>query len=199
MNGQAGNNGRPLEGKGFIYAIRSGKSNLIKIGFSVEPQGRLKELQTGSPGKLELLQTWPGTRYDEKRIHRFLKKNRVHGEWFQVDYDRAAYVIHTVTTYDPDDDVDLCLAQLQEAYSRAVRAAIKAGGSRKCFAPATKLVHVPFVLYEILHLATRGQSDHGCVECEQILPLIQSVIEVTQIAADSLTKLPEIAAQSDAA
>jgi len=50
---------------------------------------------------------------------------------------------------------------------------------------------VPIVFYEILHLATRGQvagSDH----CAEIVPLIQSVIEVTQIAADSLTKLPEI-------
>jgi hypothetical protein len=171
---------------GFIYAIRSGKSNLIKIGFSVEPQSRLKELQIGSPSKLELLQTWPGTRSDEKRIHLFLKKNRVHGEWFQVDYDEAAYVIHTVTTYDPADDVDVCLEQLQEAYSRAVRAVIKAGGSRKCFALATELVHVPFVLYEIWDLAKRGRH-------LEIVPLIKSVIEVTQRQADSLAHLPRVA------
>ena len=42
------------------------------------------------------------------------------------------------------------------------------------------------VFYEILHLATRGQS-------EEILPLIESVIEVTQRQADSLANLPRVA------
>jgi hypothetical protein len=178
-----------MNDNGFIYAIRSGRSNLIKIGFSVEPRGRLKELQTGSPDKLELLQAWPGTRSDERRIHRFLRKNRVHGEWFQVNYDEAVRVIHTVTTYDPDDDVDLCLEQLEEAYSRAAKAATKAGGSRKCFAPATELVRVPFVIYEIWDLAKRGRHS-------EIVPLIKSVIEVTQRQANSLANLPHVAGEN---
>lgn len=70
--------------------------------------------------------------------------------------------------------------------------------ARAPFAPATRLDHVPVVFYEILHLATRGQHDHGCVECEQILPLIESVITVTQVAADNLTKLPHVATEGAA-
>src|SRR5262245_1596456 len=65
---------------GFIYAIQSATTKLIKIGFSATPEGRLKGLQTGSPDKLELLKTWPGTMDDEKRIHRCLRKFRKHGE-----------------------------------------------------------------------------------------------------------------------
>jgi hypothetical protein len=47
---------------------------------------------------------------------------------------------------------------------------------------------VPFALYEILDLATRGKS-------AEIVPLIQSVIEVTQIDPSSLANLPRVAKQ----
>jgi hypothetical protein len=47
------------------------------------------------------------------------------------------------------------------------------------------------VFYEILHLATRGQA-------AEIVPLIQSVIEVTQVEPDSLANLPNIAAEDAA-
>lgn len=42
---------------------------------------------------------------------------------------------------------------------------------------------MPIAFYEILALATRG-------DCEKIVPLMQSVIEVTQRQADSLARLP---------
>ena len=57
---------------------------------------------------------------------------------------------------------------------------------RAPFEPATELEHVPIVFYEILPLATRGQS-------AEIVPLIKSVIEVTQRQADSLVNLPRVA------
>jgi len=61
-----------------------------------------------------------------------------------------------------------------------------AATARAPFGLATKLEHVPVVFYEILHLATRGQS-------AEIVPLIRSVIEVTQKQADSLASLPRVA------
>jgi hypothetical protein len=57
---------------------------------------------------------------------------------------------------------------------------------RAPFAPATELEHVPFVFYEIRYLATRGKS-------AEIVPLIDSVIQVTQRQADSLLNLPRVA------
>lgn len=54
------------------------------------------------------------------------------------------------------------------------------------YTPATRLVEVPIVLYEILDLATRGQA-------AAIVPLIQSVIDVTQAEPGSLAKLPHVA------
>ena len=50
----------------------------------------------------------------------------------------------------------------------------------------TRLEQVPIAFYEILELATRGES-------AQIVPLIQSVISVTQIEPDALANLPHVA------
>jgi hypothetical protein len=85
MSGQAGNNERPQEGKGFVYIIRSRKPNLAKVGFSKHPEDRLSELQTGSPSKLELAGCWPATREDETAIHKALHAHWSHGEWFNLD------------------------------------------------------------------------------------------------------------------
>lgn len=51
---------------------------------------------------------------------------------------------------------------------------------------------MPFVFFEIKYLATRGES-------QQIVPLIESVIAVTQRRADSLLNLPHVAEEDTAA
>lgn len=51
------------------------------------------------------------------------------------------------------------------------------------FEPAETLAEVPFVLFEIWELATRGKS-------AEIVPLIRSAIRVTQSAPDALANLP---------
>lgn len=48
-----------------IYAI--GDGNKVKIGYSKNPQKRLKQLQTGHPNKLKLLHTWEGDKLAEKK------------------------------------------------------------------------------------------------------------------------------------
>lgn len=50
------------------------------------------------------------------------------------------------------------------------------------FTPATMLLEVPIVYYEILDLATRGQA-------AAIVPLIESVIQVTQNASSELSEM----------
>jgi hypothetical protein len=57
--------------------------------------------------------------------------------------------------------------------------------ARAPFAPATELDHVPIVFYEIKYLATRGQS-------AEIVPLIDSIIAVTQQHSDALSRLPPV-------
>jgi hypothetical protein len=107
---------------GFIYVIQSIATKMIKIGFSVMPEGRVKGLQTGSPDKLKLLGKWPGTMYDEKRIHRFLRQHRKHGEWFEVDFERAAFVIREVTR--PWTPLDALQSDLNQAIEAGLSARI---------------------------------------------------------------------------
>ncbi len=69
---------------------------------------------------------------------------------------------------------------------KASKSNSSAATSRAPFAPATELEHVPVVFYEILYLA---KQEKGL----EIVPLIESVIQVTQKQADSLTCLPRMA------
>lgn len=60
---------------------------MVKIGYSVNPEARVGELQTGNPRQLYLVAKMPGTEEDERRIHaKFIHKNII-GEWFYGDAD----------------------------------------------------------------------------------------------------------------
>jgi len=72
--------GRP----GFLYCI--GESALggygVKVGYSVNPEARVGELQTGNPRQLHLLAKVRGTREDERALHaKYIQYNLI-GEWF---------------------------------------------------------------------------------------------------------------------
>lgn len=61
--------------------------------------------------------------------------------------------------------------------------------ARAPYQPVRQLIEVPFALYEIFELATRGNA-------AGIVPLIQSVIEITQAEPDGLTRLPRMAKEA---
>ena len=64
-----------------IYFIRQGK--FIKIGYSVNPNERIKDLQTGSPVKLHLQATMEGCFKTEKGLHKLFEHLKSKGEWFR--------------------------------------------------------------------------------------------------------------------
>jgi hypothetical protein len=65
-----------------IYFIKA--KNTVKIGYSANPEKRIKELQTGNPEKLELLLTIPGNRETEAAFHTYFDRARLEGEWFRL-------------------------------------------------------------------------------------------------------------------
>lgn len=81
----------------FVYAIASAKSGPVKIGYSQDPQERLKQLQTGNPERLHILAV---IRFKEDYLAKiaegliieFLSPRRTtpKGEFFQI---------HTETAY----------------------------------------------------------------------------------------------------
>jgi len=68
----------------WVYFIESKSSGLVKIGYSNNPQKRLKEIKTMSPELLELVAIMPGAKEDEFSLHEKFAHLRKHGEWFEM-------------------------------------------------------------------------------------------------------------------
>lgn len=68
-----------------IYVIGESPTGKVKIGVSDEPWKRLKGIQTGNPGTLGILATFPGDRGTEKHIHNAFRDYRLSGEWFDLN------------------------------------------------------------------------------------------------------------------
>lgn len=72
---------------GMVYVVRDDAMGRIKIGTSLNPLQRLRDLQTGSSTPLRLLALFPGGRYAEQQFHKLHPDRRLDGEWFE-DGDR---------------------------------------------------------------------------------------------------------------
>lgn len=68
----------------FVYAMRDEISGNIKIGVSKNPSLRLKQLQTGCPGRLSIVacRRSVGGFCEELEIHKMNAKIGIRGEWF---------------------------------------------------------------------------------------------------------------------
>lgn len=69
---------------GFIYLLKIKGFHYYKIGKSTDVISRIKQLQTGIPFELDIINTWEFKNVSvvEKHIHIKLSKNRIRGEWF---------------------------------------------------------------------------------------------------------------------
>jgi hypothetical protein len=65
-----------------IYFIQAGPGGPIKIGYAIDVQVRVKQLQTGSHEELVTLKSIPGDKKREMAIHKALSVYRKQGEWF---------------------------------------------------------------------------------------------------------------------
>ena len=73
----------------YIYLIESYSEHetIYKIGFSKDPDKRIKELKTGNPSKLSILYRFPTThkRKIETSLHNLYSHKRKDGEWFDLN------------------------------------------------------------------------------------------------------------------
>jgi hypothetical protein len=69
---------------GFVYLVWAKGTDKYKIGSSGYPERRIKELQVGSPIKLEFVVCKESESYEaeERTLHRKWKNCNSHGEWF---------------------------------------------------------------------------------------------------------------------
>lgn len=70
----------------FIYLIKCEDSDNYKIGFSSNPEKRLKELQVGHPFKLNIISTYDSIYYNEieNSLHNKYGYTKKTGEWFTL-------------------------------------------------------------------------------------------------------------------
>jgi hypothetical protein len=71
----------------YVYFIRELGSHYVKIGYSNDPESRLRDLQTGNPHTLELthliqLTDLSAARRIEKTFHDRYARSRTQGEWY---------------------------------------------------------------------------------------------------------------------
>ena len=90
----------------FLYVIceQSDEPTPVKIGLSVKPERRLKQLQTGQSSQLVLFhkEEVPDEQVYglERAIHRDLRHKRVKGEWFLITpEDAVAEIKHALIRY----------------------------------------------------------------------------------------------------
>jgi len=58
------------------------KEKFVKIGYSKDPEKRLRQLQTGCPERLKIICTISGDKKLEKKIQRLFWRNLEADEWF---------------------------------------------------------------------------------------------------------------------
>lgn len=69
------------------YLLRAGPTDMVKIGFAVEVESRIIDLQAGCWERLCLLRQWPGGRETEGWLHKKFRAHRVDRDWFRFHPD----------------------------------------------------------------------------------------------------------------
>ena len=86
---------KPIKDKledGFVYFVVNEKQAICKIGYSVSPAKRLKELQTGCPYPLHVQKTVVGDIEMERLFHKIYNEYRLEGEWFKLQGELKTFV-----------------------------------------------------------------------------------------------------------
>lgn len=80
------------ESRDRVYFMVAGP--FVKIGYSIDPEKRRAELQTGCPFPIEIAAAIPGRIADEYRLHARFSDLRVRadGEWFHHSGELARYI-----------------------------------------------------------------------------------------------------------
>jgi hypothetical protein len=73
-----------------IYFVET--DGIVKIGFSKDPNTRLKDLETSMPHELNMILLIEGTMEDESAYHKRFEKDHIKGEWFALSYDITEFI-----------------------------------------------------------------------------------------------------------
>lgn len=69
----------------------------VKIGYSVDPWARARQIATSMPLKPRILLVIPGGRPMEQWLHEVFAKWRTNGEWFNLSKELLVYIHNKLT------------------------------------------------------------------------------------------------------
>lgn len=91
----------------YLYVIENVNNGLIKIGYSKNPEGRCRSLQTGNADTLKVFHTVQinesRARTVEQKLHKEIGYLRVKGEWFKINAEHAKNLIEFAVIRWEDD------------------------------------------------------------------------------------------------
>lgn len=91
MRGAYSYSGQPAEG--FIYVMEC--AGYYKVGWTAtSPRRRLLGVQVGSPLPVTLVGVIEGSQTMEAEWHQAFRDKRVRGEWFALDENDVAHILH---------------------------------------------------------------------------------------------------------
>ena len=97
---------------GYVYFIGTPIFGWYKIGKSITPEVRIKDLGILLPFKIEVIAVWSAQNHHamEKVLHEIYAANRINGEWFEFTKDAAFAVVDNIPAetriYSKYSDVD---------------------------------------------------------------------------------------------
>ena len=109
-----------------VYLIGCEVNTLVKVGRSIDVQGRLAGLQAGSPVRLTLLWQTLGGAELEAALHRWFDSRRAHGEWFDFP---AGDAVAQVTQALPEIATELQRVQREQMARMAQQAKAEMEGA----------------------------------------------------------------------
>jgi hypothetical protein len=100
----------------YIYVIASSPDGPSKIGISIHPEKRVRQLQTGRDDLLKLFHKEPisieRAQLTERIVHRENRHLRLKGEWFAMPVEHAIQEIrHTMIRFESEVDTKEQISQ----------------------------------------------------------------------------------------
>jgi Meiotically up-regulated gene 113 len=85
---------------GLVYIVQGNDAGPCKIGFTTNPERRLKTLRNATFSDLRVVRLLDGDRTTERWLHQRFSHQRINGEWFAYDEDMLT-VVPPVDAVDP--------------------------------------------------------------------------------------------------
>jgi hypothetical protein len=83
---------------GYVYLIGNPIFNWYKIGKSITPEVRIKDIGILLPFRIKVMSVWKAENHHlmESTLHDIYSKNRINGEWFEFTGDDIGKLIESI-------------------------------------------------------------------------------------------------------